>query len=232
MRIPRVPFDYAVFVPFNVNRLVGTCEPVYCSSDNCYMVKILACIAIIGLFCVYVLVNCYQMKNVCIAINNGGIHVLVNCYQMKNVCITINNGGIHVLVNCYLMKNVCIAINNGGFHVLVNCYLTKNVRISINNGGNCYRTKNVRIAIAILCRPVCLLNNCHRTKNNARMTIIDPPSVLELKCFTLTCLISPLPEYLNLAGAKEPPNPDSKVPLAICNGPLLHLPYNGSLSLT
>ena len=114
--------------------LVGTCEPVYCSPDNCYQVKTLACIAIIGWFCVYVLVNCYLMKNVCIAINNGGVHVLVNCYLTKNVCISINNGGVHVLVNCYLTKNVCI---------------------SINNDGNCYRTKNVRIAISILCRRVC-----------------------------------------------------------------------------
>ena len=132
--------------------LVGTCEPVYCCPDNCYQEKSIACIAIIGWCCVYVLVNCYQMENVCITINNGGIHVLINCYQMENVCITINNGGVHVLVNCYRMKNVCITINNGGVHVLVNCYLMKNVCITFNNGGNCYRTKNVRITISILCR--------------------------------------------------------------------------------
>ena len=203
------------FPLFRINKLFGTCEP---SLNLNYS------ISIIDWCCVYVLVNCYQMKNVCITINNGGIHVLVNCYQMKNICITINNGGIHVLVNCYLMKNVCIAINNGGVHVLVYCYLTKNVRISINNGGNCYRTKNVRMAIPTLCRLVCLLNNCHRINNNARMTIIDCPSSLEFKCVALTRLPSPSPEYLNLAGAREPLNLDLKVPLAICNGLLLHLP--------
>ena len=184
------------------------------------------------------------MKNVCITINNGGIHVLVNCYLMKNVCITINNGGVHVLVNCYLMKNVCIKINNGGVHVLVNCYLMKNVCISINNGGNCYQTKNVCITISISCCPVCLLNNCHRTKNNTHTKIIDCPSFLKYECAALTRFLFPSHEYLNLAVAKEPLNltilVDLKVPLAICNDPsgfndlglLPQLSQNGSFPLT
>ena len=89
MKIPRVPFYYALCEPFTVNRFVGTCGPVYCSPDNCDQEKTIACIAIIGWCCVYVLVNCYQMKNVCITINNGGIHVLVIILLLIMMAIVI-----------------------------------------------------------------------------------------------------------------------------------------------